>query len=1012
MQYRRITDFAVQRPVHLPNYFTDRAAANFAAVSAQYLRIRFRHAIGPVPIDLQEVSVSGSKRIEGFASKAGYLAAEFPYNTQASTDAESAAPASSVIDLTSKMTQDGILTWSVPKGSWTIVRVASTITGSKGAASQLETRGLDVDKFSREAMDHYWDQGVMKRILETANTPAGKTLFASHIDSWEVGEQNWTPKMREEFTRRRGYDPLPFFPILSGRLVDSEAVTERFLWDYRLTIADLFSDNYFGYFADLCKKNGIEFSNEPYGSGANFDYITSGSHSDLPMGEFGAWIDSTSSGDMTGPVKMATSIGHTYDRPIVQCESFTSSMPNSGFLGHPYRIKSMGDYQYTLGCNRTVLHVYSMQPFLNPSLAPGMTLAQWGTQFGRTVTWWDMAGPWINYLTRTCSMLQQGRFCADVCVFQGQEDVPNTGILSRRTITPPLPSGYDYDVCDSPTLLNRIQVQDGNLVLPGGMSYRFLVLQKSRAMTPAMLQKVGELISAGATVIGEKPAFSLGLKDYPNSDAEVRKLADEIWGDCDGVTSKEHAYGKGRVIWGKSFEQIFSQASLAPDFAYRSDDPKACVNFTHRHAGNADIYFLANWNRNLCKATCSFRVSGLEPEIWNPETGQIEKCPVYKQTGLQTEVPIRFDPSGSLFVVFRHPSANHYTALDEKPAPNSGEGSESTNAGAITIVKAEYGIPNDPPHLTDVTQLLESKLKDNQLAVRVGVDTGKDPAPNESKTLEVDYLLDGQRKTVTMADFGELVLPEQDSAIVPLPAAEVRDAPQGPELIAYKPGQYTLTGDGGTVQKVNVLQLPGVIDCDDHWTVRFQSGRGAPEKVMLDKLSSLSKHPDPGVKYFSGTATYSRTVNIPADRIRNDCALTLDLGDVEVMAHVYLNQHDLGILWKPPFRMNISGFAKAGDNDLEVQVADLWVNRLIGDEQLPADENFAPGGYNYLTAIPDWLANGTPRTSGRITFSVYQFWKKNEPLVASGLIGPVKIIPASVIPLNTHGDATDSGTTR
>ena len=398
------------------------------------------------------------------------------------------------------------------------------------------------------------------------------------------------------------------------------------------------------------------------------------------MGEFGAWNDDFSSGDFAGSVKMAASISHIYDRPIMQCESFTSSMPNSGYLGHPYRIKSMGDLQYTLGCNRTVLSLYSMQPWPDDTHVPGMTLAQWGTQFSRTVTWWDMAGPWIKYLTRTSSMLQQGSFRADVCVFQGEEDVPNTGTLSRGTIRPGLPAGYDYDVCDSPTLLNRMEVKDRRLVLPGGMSYRFLAMQKSEAMTPPMLRKVGELVKAGAVVIGEKPAYSLGLKGYPESNTEVRRLADDIWGDCDGVKAKEHSYGKGRVIRGETFQQIFSAADLAPDFSFRSSDPKACVNYIHRGKDGAEFYFLANWNRNICDTTCSFRVSNLQPEIWNPESGQIEKCPVYKQVGAETEIPIRFDPSGSLFVVFRHPAQAHYTGLEEKPAVDATGSTDSAKA--------------------------------------------------------------------------------------------------------------------------------------------------------------------------------------------------------------------------------------------------------------------------------------------------------------------------------------------
>jgi hypothetical protein len=390
----------------------------------------------------------------------------------------------------------------------------------------------------------------------------------------------------------------------------------------------------------------------------------------------------------------------------------------------------------------------------------------------------------------------------------------------------------------------------------------------------------------------------------------------------------------------------------------------------------------------------------LQPEIWNPETGQTEKCLVYKQVGAQTEIPIRFNPSGSLFVVFRQPAGAHYTDLEEKPAAETTGNGASTRLSTITITKAEYGIPNDPQHSVDLTQLLQDKIKDNHLFLKVGVDTGADPAPNRLKTLRVEYLQDGQQKAVKMSDGGELLLPEEAPGTCPLPDAAIHDSVQGASLQCSKRGSYTIRRSDGKQQEVQISPLPAAIDCDDHWKVRFQPGRGAPDRVVLDKLVSLSDHPDPGVKYFSGTATYSRVVKIPPDWIRADRTLYLDLGDVEVMAQVTFNQRDLGILWKPPFRLDISSLAKAGDNELEVKVADLWVNRLIGDEQLPSDEAFAPGIYNYLTAIPDWLANGTPRTSGRITFGVYQFWKKTDPLVPSGLIGPVRIIPVQSIQLS------------
>jgi hypothetical protein len=259
----------------------------------------------------------------------------------------------------------------------------------------------------------------------------------------------------------------------------------------------------------------------------------------------------------------------------------------------------------------------------------------------------------------------------------------------------------------------------------------------------------------------------------------------------------------------------------------------------------------------------------------------------------------------------------------------------------------------------------------------------------------VEYIQDGQAKVATTTDGGEITLPETFS----LPDTVVQDASQGAKLLACKTGHYTLVRDNGTSQEVEISPLPRPLEFNDQWEVRFQPRRGAPEKITLEKLISWPEHPDPGVKYFSGTADYSRVIKIPSDWIRKDRSLFLDLGDVQVMARVKFNGKDMGILWKPPFRVDISSAVKAGDNELEVNVVNLWVNRLIGDEQLPPDLTWGRENYPYLTAIPDWLAKGTPRTSGRFTFVTYQYWKKTSPLVPSGLIGPVRIIPAQVVQL-------------
>jgi len=181
------------------------------------------------------------------------------------------------------------------------------------------------------------------------------------------------------------------------------------------------------------------------------------------------------------------------------------------------------------------------------------------------------------------------------------------------------------------------------------------------------------------------------------------------------------------------------------------------------------------------------------------------------------------------------------------------------------------------------------------------------------------------------------------------------------------------------------------------WQVQFPADWGAPDHVALDKLISWSDHGDPGVKYFSGVATYTRTVNIPAEMLGNDRRLYLDLGNVQVMAQVTLNGKDLGTAWKPPYRVDITDAAQPGENALELKVANLWVNRLIGDEQLPEDSGRDPEGS--LQEWPRWLNEGAPSPAGRYTFTTWRLWTKDAPLQPSGLLGPVVLQPTQVVPV-------------
>ena len=226
-----------------------------------------------------------AKRVPDFRAKAGY---DSKYGQQPSLDAY---PTDAVIDretiiiLTSKLSDTGTLSWDMPEGQWTIQRFGYTPTGAVNAPSPDSGRGLEVDKFSREAFDTHW-AGMMGPILKDLGPLAGKTLNNCLIDSYEVGAQNWTKNFAAEFKARRGYDILTYLPAMTGRVVDSGEVTERFLWDLRRTIGDLFADNYYSYFAEVCRKNGLKASIEPYDG--PFECLLAGRDADIPMGEF--WV--------------------------------------------------------------------------------------------------------------------------------------------------------------------------------------------------------------------------------------------------------------------------------------------------------------------------------------------------------------------------------------------------------------------------------------------------------------------------------------------------------------------------------------------------------------------------------------------------------------------------------------------------------------------------------------------------------------------------------------------------
>ncbi|MGH7978767.1 MAG: glycosyl hydrolase, partial [Limisphaerales bacterium] len=506
-------------------------------------------------------------RISNFHAKAGYNAREV-LSSAVGSNPTGCIPLNRIVDLTSKLDAEGQLRWRVPAGKWIILRVGYTPTGVDNHPAPPEGTGLECDKLSTAGLDAHWD-GFMQKVLNDVGPLAGegKTVNSSLIDSYEVGDQNWTADFREQFRKRRGYDLLKFLPVFSDRVVENPAVTERFLWDIRRTIADLFAENYYGYFSELCREHGLFSAVEPYTG--PYESLQSGASLGVVMGEF--WAGSQ--GDPS--VRVASSVAHIYGKTIVGTESFTASPQHGRWQNTPYSLKALGDLMFCQGVNRYTFHRYAMQPWTNRW--PGMTMGQWGIHFERTETWWNQGKPWIDYITRCEFLLQQGRPIQDVAYFDGQ-----SAPVERRDGDPALPKGYDFDDVDADVLLHGATVKDGRLTLASGANYAVLVLPPSDInMTPQMMDCIRRLVREGATVAGPRPQHSPSLDDYPECDRRVRRIARELWGNCDGRTVLQHKYGKGRVVWGKSLADILAEQDLKPDFEFQSDDPDASLVYAH-----------------------------------------------------------------------------------------------------------------------------------------------------------------------------------------------------------------------------------------------------------------------------------------------------------------------------------------------------------------------------------------------------------------------------------------------
>lgn len=551
-------------------------------------------------------------------------------------------PKDKIVDLSKQMLKDGTLNAVLPKGDWTILRFGYTSTGAYNNPASDAGRGLECDKFSRPAFKAHYDAFV-KKVIENTKEVAPKAMQYVEIDSYEMGGQNWTNGYAQMFQEKYGYSLIDFLPLYAGRFVESAGASDAVLWDLRQFNCHLMAENYFGYFAELCKKDGIQSYIEPYGFGPLND-LDVGAKADINMGEF--WMGR----EMT-MVQSAVSASHIYGKNITSSESFTSN-PKINWKGHPAMAKTSGDLAWVYGINEFMFHRFTHQA--NPNVAPGMTMGRWGFHFDRVQPWWESAGTaWFKYMMRGQYLLRQGVPASDFLVFIG-DGSPNSVYL-RKDFEPTLPHGTNFDCSNADVLINRIKIQDRNMVLPEGTRYKALVLKNCKKLTLSSLKRIYEIAQAGVPIIGELPEHHAGYftSDHDKTTFEhIRKALSSL----------------GNVYAGYNWEAMMADHAITPDFKVSGRDE---IPFIHRTEGEMDIYFFFNPDSVKQQFECTFNVNGKVPELWNAENGEILKTAQFAHKDGKTTAWINLEQHESVFVVFRATSEGVPTITNPKKMANA-----------------------------------------------------------------------------------------------------------------------------------------------------------------------------------------------------------------------------------------------------------------------------------------------------------------------------------------------------
>jgi hypothetical protein len=615
------------------------------------------------PLVVGTFRVGSVPMIDRFETKAGFVMSADYYALRGPGDGAVGIDPAKVIDLSTHVTGNGELNWKAPNlpagQTWRVIRMGYSLLGTTNHPASPEATGLEVDKFDADAVSRYLEHYLdMYKDATGANMIGKQGIRALLTDSIEVGEANWTPRMLDQFQRLRGYDPRPWLPTLAGVLVGTREGSDKFLYDYRRTLADLLASEHYGTIARIAHENGLVVYGEALEDRRPMlgDDMAMRSHADVPMAAM--WTFQKDEGPrqtLIADMKGAASVAHLYGQNLVAAESLTSAVAPWAFA--PKDLKRFIDMEFINGVNRPVIHTSVHVP--RDDKKPGLSLYVFGQHFNRMESWGEMARPWVDYIARSSVLLQAGRNVADIAYFYGEE-APLTALFGDKPVADS-PVTHAYDFLNFDALNDLLKNDGGDLVAPSGARYRAIYLGgSSQRMTLAALRKLAALVEGGATVIGKAPVATPSF-DAKAQSAEWSALVAKLWPGRGNAK-----VGAGRVIASDDVEAALKSSGVSSDFRFTGAEPGAKIPFLHRRDGQREIYYLSNQQETAQTIEARFRVTGKVPRLWHPETGESEPVS-YRIDGAETSIPLSLIAGDAVFVVFDKPAPAASLTVPIKP---------------------------------------------------------------------------------------------------------------------------------------------------------------------------------------------------------------------------------------------------------------------------------------------------------------------------------------------------------